>query len=59
MSVEGVEWNLRIKRVSLFEKVTTKQRHKKKSGFAMSTSGRRVIEAKKLGGSKVQRQEHA
>lgn len=29
MSVEGVEWDSRIKRVSLFEKVTTKQRHKK------------------------------
>ena len=24
MSVEGVEWDSRIKRVSLFEKVTTK-----------------------------------
>lgn len=29
MSAEGVEWDSRIKRVSLIEKVTTKQRHRK------------------------------
>lgn len=29
MSVEGEELDSRIKRVSLFEKMTTKQRHKK------------------------------
>lgn len=29
MSAEGMEWDSRIKRVSLIEKVTTKQRHRK------------------------------